>query len=275
MQVILRISYILLSSYGMYAVIQEAASTVFYGWNALLISLLFLLNVLLSLAVSNRELRICWVFIRNVTNWRFLYLYAGRNNIYLVFRLTVIVGTVYLYAYFFSFDRKAFTALVASLGLVISDTPTIRKHAWISKNKSFLKRSLAAVGIVILGGWRIYRWFALIGLYIGNDALLLPNFMSIEGQFARHQHWLASAALPVILVYQTVSPNGLPSYTTSFYIFILLLFLCPNSPSRSIKKMRTMMICALGALLELFLFGMGIKFFALCFIAGMYVIFLA
>ena len=254
--------------------INEAPYPVFGGWNALFIVMLFLVNLLLALIASNREIKVSWTFIRSISNWRFLY---GFYQVYPdhTFRIVAIAGLLSLYVKMFAFDKKAAVALVASISLVMSDTPKIRRVIWTGPNSGAIQKSLVVLSLILLGGWRVYRWFVLLAMYLVNNLLLGPDLMTPDGQIARHQYWLVAASLPVMMVFLCLATNGLPPYTAPLYIVALLLFLRPNSPSNNIKKIRSILVCSLGVLLELFVFGLGVKFVLLSICVVVYLIFIA
>lgn len=260
MQLALRATYLLLSSYGSYAMIQEHPHRVFYGFNAFMIILFFILNALIAFTISNRELRIVFVTLRSFSSWRFILAFFQVYPTH-AYRLTAIGITASVYAYFRPWDRAASIALAACLVLLGSDTPKLRKIVWEGENSRLVQVVLAGCAAVFLGGFWIYRWAALAVLYIAQNILLgATDFTPSVNQADLHQFWLASASVPLILVYHFASPAGASRWTAVVYAVFFLPILRANATSRDVKLVRTLTVAASAVLLELVLFGVGTRF---------------
>jgi len=242
----------------MYAMIREHPTRVFQGWNTVLISFGFLLNALLALVCSNRDVKISWVFIRSVTSWRFFWALVSIYPQHCL-RAGIIGSIAALYSYYFTFDRKASIALISSLALVLSDTPALRKIIWQGEHKASIQIILAFLLVVFLAGWKLYRWFALIGIFFLNDMLLTTEFHPNIGKGERIQTWVASAGMPMLLVYHYACPTGLPSYASPIYLVITFPFIRAYSPNDGTKIVRTGFAISMAIGLELFLSGISSK----------------
>lgn len=254
----LRITYILLSSYGSYAMIQEHPKPIFRGWTAIFIIFLYLINALLALAISDREIKICWLFLRSFSTWRFFYAFYSVYPQHFL-RLSAIIAGSAFYAYLNrdngGLDRKAYTALCLSLILVASDTPRLRKIVWTGENSIFVQIILGVGSLALLVGWQFYRWLALLILYFANDALLLASFIPANTA-DRIQLWSIAASTPCLLVYHFASEKGLVSYFAIIYAIVQLLVVRQNSPTDDILAVRTSFTCAIALLLEVFVHGL-------------------
>lgn len=253
----LRVLYILLSSYGTYAMIQEHPKPIFRGWTAFFIVLFYIVNALLALAISDREIKICWLFLRSFSTWRFFYAFYSVYPQHFL-RLSAILGGSIFYAHLNrangGLDRKAYTALCLSLFLVASDTPRLRKIFWTGENSTMAQIILGVGALALLVGWQFYRWLALVLLYFTNDALLLASFIPTETG-DRLQIWTIAASTPSLLVYHFASQKGLVSYFAIIYAILQLLIVRPNSPTPDILAVRTSFTCAIAILLEVFVHG--------------------
>lgn len=253
----LRVLYILLSSYGTYAMIQEHPKPIFRGWTAFFIVLFYIINALFALAISDREIKICWLFLRSFSTWRFFYAFYSVYPQHFL-RLSAILGGSIFYAYLNrdngGLDRKAYTALCLSLFLVASDTPRLRKIFWTGENSTMAQIILGVGALALLVGWQFYRWLALVLLYFTNDALLLASFIPTETG-DRLQIWTIAASTPSLLVYHFASQKGLVSYFAIIYAILQLLIVRPNSPTPDILAVRTSFTCAIAILLEVFVHG--------------------
>lgn len=273
-QVAIRIAYVILSTIGTTCMIREHPTPVMRGWNIVFIITFFILNALIGLVISNREVKLLWLFLRSFSTWRFLYV------VYEVYpqhtlRTLAIISVFSVYGYYLDFDRKAVTALVASVLLVASDTPKLRGHVWKGERAREVQIALGAFVLSILGGWRIYRWFALTGIYLANSALLMADFVPSAGQAELHQIWVAAATTPSAIVYHLFSEKGLPSYFGFIYLAIMLLLLRANVPNDGIVIVRSMLIFGLTTLLELFAFGMGARFVVFLILTLIYLVWMA
>jgi len=273
-QVFLRLSYILLSTFGSISMIREHPTPIFRGWNILFIILFLLINAVLALATSNRELKLCWLFLRSFSTYHFFWAMIQLYPEHAI-RVAIIATVASIYGYYSDFDRKAITALIASLVLVATDTPKLRKYVWKGEKSQDIQIGLGVLIISMLGGWRIYRWFALIGMYIANSALLMADFTPNVGQADLHQFWVASAMTPMTVLYHLVSKNGLPSYFGFIYLATMLILIRANVPNPGIKIVRTMLMCGLATLLELFAFGLGGRFVVFTIMTLVYLIWMA
>lgn len=273
-QVFLRIAYVLLSTIGMIGMIREHPEPVMRGWNVVFIVLFFIVNAVVGLVISNREVKLLWLFLRSFSTWQFLY-FVYETYPQHTLRTLFIACLFSVYSYYLEFDRKAMTALVASLLLVASDTPKLRKYVWKGERAREVQFGLATLVLSILGGWKIYRWFALIGIYLANSALLMADFIPSAGQAELHQMWLAAATTPSAIIYHLFSSDGLPSWFGFVYLALMLLFLRSNVPNEGIVIVRSMLICGLTTLLELFAFGIGARFVVFTIISLVYLIWMA
>ena len=244
----------------MYAMIQEHPHRIFYGFNAFFIIFFFLLNALVAFTISNREIKITWVFLRSFSSWRFFLAFFQVYPTH-AYRLSAIAAVASLYAYFLPWDRTASIALTASLVLLGSDTPKLRKIVWQGENSRLVQFGLMGCAAVFLGGFRVYRWAALAVLYVAQNLLLgATDFMPSASQADLHQIWFASASIPTILVYHFTSIDGASCWTSIVYTLLFLVLLRPNSPGRDLKLVRTLTVAGSGVLLELVLFGIGARF---------------
>ncbi|KAK9899253.1 hypothetical protein P389DRAFT_46206 [Cystobasidium minutum MCA 4210] len=253
----LRVLYILLSSYGTYAIIREHPTPIFRGWTAFFIVLFYIVNALLALAISDREIKITWLFLRSFSTWRFFYAFYSIYPQHFL-RLAAILGGSVFYAYLNrengGLDRKAYTALCLSLFLVASDTPRLRKIFWTGENAKMAQIILGVVSVALLVGWQFYRWLALLLLYFTNDALLMASFV-LANTGDRLQLWSIAASTPCLLVYHFASQRGLISYFAIVYAVVQLFIVRPNSPTPDILAVRTSFTCAIAILLEVFVHG--------------------
>lgn len=253
----LRVLYIILSSYGTYAMIQEYSEPIFRGWTALLIVLGYIINALTALAISDREIKICWLFLRSFSTWRFFYAFYTVYPQHFLRLAAIIAGSAF-YAYLNKenggLDRKAYTALCLSIILVASDTPRLRKIVWTGENSIFIQIILVVGSLALLVGWQFYRWFALLILYFANDALLMASFIPANTA-DRIQLWSIAASSPCLLVYHFASEKGLVSYFAIVYAVLQLLLVRPNSPTPDILAVRTTFTFAIALLLEVFVNG--------------------
>lgn len=254
--------YVILSSYGSVAMIRESPTPIFRGWTALLLSVLFIINAIVALAISNRELKLIWLFLRSFSTWRF-FLAFYRVYPEHALRLSAIgIGTA-IYAYIngvlnnssASLDRKAYIALAVSLFLVASDTPRLRNAVWTGENARVVQLVLGVCTVASLGGFYVYRWIALVGLYFANDALLMASFVPSEAS-DRFQLWVIAGSTPSTLVYHFTSAKGLPSYFSLIYVLSVLAIARANSPNPDVKAVRTSFACAVAILNEVFVHGM-------------------
>jgi len=255
----LRVLYIILSSYGTFAMIQEYPKPIFRGWTALLIIFGYIINALLALAISDRELKLCWLFLRSFSTWRFFYAFYSVYPQHFLRISAVIAGSAF-YAYLNKenggLDRKAYTALCLSLILVASDTPRLRKVVWTGENSLFVQIILVVGSLALLVGWQFYRWLALVILYFANDALLMASFIPAN-TIDRMQLWSVAASTPCLLVYHFASEKGLVSYFAIVYAILQLLIVRPNSPTPDILAVRTTFTGAIALLLEMFVNGLS------------------
>lgn len=254
----LRVLYILLSSYGTYAMIQEYPTPIFRGWTALLIIFFYIVNALFALAISDREIKICWLFLRSFSTWRFFYAFYAVYPQHFLRLSSIIIGAVF-YGYLNrengGLDRKAYTALCLSLFLVASDTPNLRKIFWTGENARMAQIILGVGAIALLVGWQFYRWLALVVLYFATDALLLASFIPANTT-DRFQLWTVAASTPCLIVYHFASEKGLASYFAIIYAILQTLIVRPNSPTDDVLAVRTSFTCAIAILLEVFIHGL-------------------
>lgn len=275
-KVALRVIYIILSSYGTYGMMRESNKTIFRGgWNAFFIIIGYIINALFALAISDREVKIIWLFLRSFSTWRFFYAFYSVYPQHFL-RLAAIIAGSGFYAYLNKenggLDRKAYTALCLSLVLVATDTPRLRKIVWTGENSIFFQAILVIGSLALLVGWQFYRWLALVILYFANDALLMASFIPAN-TIDRIQMWSVAASSPCLLVYHFTSEKGLVSYFAIVYTIIQLLIVRPNSPTPDTLAVRTTFTFAIGLLLEVFVNGLTGIFAVLFMFTAAYLIF--
>ena len=161
-------------------------------------------------------------------------------------------------------DRTASVALFTSLALVGSDTPRLRRVVWEGEQARLVQICLGFAAATFLGGFRVYRWLGLVGVYLSANILVgATDLFPTRGQMELHQTIIASASMPFLLAWNAANPEGLPAWTTPFASFFLYLTLRPNTTDPEAKLVRTFMIFGMNLSLELFVFGAGARFLCL------------
>ena len=261
LQIAVRLFYIPISSYGAYKLIQEQPQSIFYGWRAWLITLGFVLNGIIALLSSNAELYVAWAFIRTTTNRT--YLLAGYEKYpQQTHRLAGIAICAYVYNAIFSFSwsKLSTTALVVSVFLVASDTPSGRALLWTRERRDKTALVLGFAILTFVGGWRVYRWPVLLAAYLDTVALLSTEIHPTADKIALHQFWLACAALPSVVIVSAYRPEGVPWYSTLMLLGIMLAALRSPTATSDMVTVRQGSIVALTALLELYARGFTYSF---------------
>lgn len=254
-----RIGYAFLSTIGMICMIRESPTPIFRGWTAFFLVLLLLVNILLSLVASNREIRLVWLFLRSFSSWRFIWaLYQLYPSHCIRAVTTASVAGIYVY-YYGQVDRQVLTAAAASFALLACDTPPLRKRVWEGESSRTYQVIGGLAGLALLFGWRIYRWFALAGFYAFNYSLLMSDFVPSAGPAELHQFWLAAVAGPSSILYHIIHERGLPTWWSPSYLLFMGIILRARCANDGIKTIRTTLLAGVAMMMEVWAFGLNAK----------------
>lgn len=234
--------------------IKEQTGIHFHGWTALSAIVAFVINALLALVASNREIRNTWTVIRSFTSWPFLYAFYDTYPQQCI-RLAATSISAVTYEKYFGWNRTASLALAATISLIILDVETVRQHTFVREHKGKLQIALACLGIASYGGWKVYRWPALYAAYIANMALLKADFQPAASILETHQLWIATASMPMMILGHALHADGLPIYTMLVFLVIAIPLLRTRCPSDAIKFSRTILLFVLAATVEFFTRG--------------------